>query len=73
MAKIKELHDLKVELSQLEVAKIWVVRKSIARVLTVINQMQKENLRKFCKGKKYNFYLAVLPLKPCCPREGKGY
>uniref|UniRef100_A0A452FT08 Large ribosomal subunit protein uL29 n=1 Tax=Capra hircus TaxID=9925 RepID=A0A452FT08_CAPHI len=31
----------------------WVVRKSIARVLTVINQTQKENLRKFYKGKKY--------------------
>uniref|UniRef100_A0A3B5LK62 Large ribosomal subunit protein uL29 n=1 Tax=Xiphophorus couchianus TaxID=32473 RepID=A0A3B5LK62_9TELE len=30
-----------------------VVRKSIARVLTVINQTQKENLRKFYKGKKY--------------------
>ncbi|XP_075955727.1 large ribosomal subunit protein uL29-like [Anarhichas minor] len=29
-----------------------VVRKSIARVLTVINQTQ-ENLRKFYKGKKY--------------------
>ncbi|KAJ0067828.1 hypothetical protein NL108_011057, partial [Boleophthalmus pectinirostris] len=26
-----------------------VVRKSIARVLTVINQTQKENLRKFYK------------------------
>ncbi|CAI5793450.1 60S ribosomal protein L35 [Podarcis lilfordi] len=59
---LKELDDLKVELSQLQVAKvkqspnspkIRVVRKSIARVLTVINQTQKENLRKFCKGKKY--------------------
>lgn len=29
------------------------VRKSIARVLTVINQTQKDNLRKFYKGKKY--------------------
>lgn len=29
------------------------VRKSIARVLTVINQTQKENLRKFYQGKKY--------------------
>ena len=29
------------------------VRKSIARVLTVMNQAQKENLRKFFKGKKY--------------------
>ncbi|KAG8524485.1 60S ribosomal protein L35 [Galemys pyrenaicus] len=53
-----------VELSQLRVtkvtggavsklSKIRVVRKSIARVLTVINQTQKENLRKFYKGKKY--------------------
>ena len=29
------------------------VRKSIVRVLIVINQTQKENLRKFYKGKKY--------------------
>ena len=29
------------------------VRKSIARVLTVINQSQKENLRKFYSSKKY--------------------
>uniref|UniRef100_A0A8C8CKP4 Large ribosomal subunit protein uL29 n=1 Tax=Oncorhynchus tshawytscha TaxID=74940 RepID=A0A8C8CKP4_ONCTS len=61
---LKQLDDLKVELSQLRVAKvtggaasklskICVVRKSIARVLTVINQTQKENLRKFYKGKKY--------------------
>uniref|UniRef100_A0A8B9WDN0 Large ribosomal subunit protein uL29 n=1 Tax=Bos mutus grunniens TaxID=30521 RepID=A0A8B9WDN0_BOSMU len=61
---LKHLEDLKVELSQLCVAKVTggaasklskirVVRKSIARVLTVINQTQKENLRKFYKGKKY--------------------
>ncbi|XP_053872096.1 60S ribosomal protein L35-like [Malaclemys terrapin pileata] len=61
---LKQLDDLKVELSQLRVAKVTggaasklskirVVRKSIARVLTVINQTQKENLRKFYKGKKY--------------------
>ncbi|XP_050021004.1 60S ribosomal protein L35-like isoform X3 [Alexandromys fortis] len=61
---LKQLDDLKVELSQLHVAKVTggaasklskirVVRKSIARVLTVINQTQKENLRKFYKGKKY--------------------
>ena len=54
------MDDLKVELSQLRVAKVTggtasklskirVVRKSIARVLTVINQTQKENLRKFYK------------------------
>ncbi|KAL1775135.1 60S ribosomal protein L35, partial [Sigmodon hispidus] len=30
-----------------------VVRKFIARVLTVINQTQNKNLRKFYKGKKY--------------------
>ncbi|XP_030651491.1 60S ribosomal protein L35-like [Nomascus leucogenys] len=69
---LKQLDDLKVELSQLRVAKVtgsvaskrpkirarWltpirVVRKSIARVLTVINQTQKENRGKFHKGKKY--------------------
>ncbi|XP_068929709.1 large ribosomal subunit protein uL29-like [Petaurus breviceps papuanus] len=61
---LKQLDDLKVELSQLRVAKVTggaasklskirVVRKSIAQVLTVINQTQKENLRKFYKGKKY--------------------
>merc|ERR1712240_665594 len=60
----KQLDELKTELSQLRVAKvtggsqpklskIHAVRKSIARVLTVINQTQKENLRKFYKGKKY--------------------
>ncbi|KAL0620606.1 60S ribosomal protein L35 [Plecturocebus cupreus] len=36
-----------------KVSNIRVVRRSIARVLTVINQTQKENLRKFCKGRKY--------------------
>ncbi|XP_032764685.1 60S ribosomal protein L35-like [Rattus rattus] len=61
---LKQLDDLKVEPSQLPVAKVTggamsklskirVVRKSIACVLTVINQTQKENLRKFYKGKKY--------------------
>ena len=29
------------------------VRKSIARVLTVMHQTQKENLRKFYKGKRH--------------------
>uniref|UniRef100_A0A2R9BA27 Large ribosomal subunit protein uL29 n=1 Tax=Pan paniscus TaxID=9597 RepID=A0A2R9BA27_PANPA len=42
---LKQLDDLKVELSQL--------RPQIGRVLTVINQTQKEKLRKFYKGKKY--------------------
>ncbi|KAK2192312.1 hypothetical protein NP493_34g03010 [Ridgeia piscesae] len=60
----KQLGELKTELSQLRVAKvtggvasklskIHIVRKSIARVLTVINQTQKENLRKFYRDKKY--------------------
>ncbi|XP_071065767.1 large ribosomal subunit protein uL29-like [Dasypus novemcinctus] len=59
-----ETDDLKVELSQLKVArvtgsevakvsKIQVVCKSIAQVLTVINQIQKNNPRKFSKGRKY--------------------
>ncbi|XP_038934112.1 large ribosomal subunit protein uL29-like [Rattus norvegicus] len=61
---LKQLDDLKVEPSQFRIAKVTggamsklskirVLRKSIARVLTVINQIQKENLRKFYKGKKY--------------------
>merc|ERR1712113_768035 len=61
---LKQLDDLKNELSQLRVAKVTggaasklskirIVRKSIARVLTVINQTQKENLRKFHHDKKY--------------------
>ncbi|CAO2639239.1 60S ribosomal protein L35, partial [Lemmus lemmus] len=70
---LKQLDDLKVELSQLRIAKVTgsaasklskirVVSKSIARVLTVINQTQKENLRKFYKNKKY---------KPLDPRPKK--
>merc|ERR1711864_1508 len=58
----KQLEDLKTELAQLRVAKVTggaasklskirVVRKSIARVYIVMNQ--KQNLRKFYKGKKY--------------------
>ncbi|XP_014681346.1 PREDICTED: 60S ribosomal protein L35 [Priapulus caudatus] len=61
---LKQLEELKTELSALRVAKVTggaasklskirVVRKSIARCLTVINQTQKENLRKFYKSKKY--------------------
>uniref|UniRef100_A0A4D5R9Z3 Large ribosomal subunit protein uL29 n=1 Tax=Scolopendra viridis TaxID=118503 RepID=A0A4D5R9Z3_SCOVI len=61
---MKQLEELKQELAALRVAKvtggpasklskICVVRKSIARVWTVIHQTQKENLRKFYKGKKY--------------------
>ncbi|XP_064616657.1 large ribosomal subunit protein uL29-like [Liolophura sinensis] len=61
---LKKLDSLKNELATLRVtkvtggqanklSKICTVRKSIARVLTVINQTQKENLRKFYRGKKY--------------------
>ncbi|KAJ8787153.1 hypothetical protein J1605_000496 [Eschrichtius robustus] len=61
---LKQLEDLKVALSQQGVAKVTRgaasklskvrgVSKSIARVLTVINQTRKENLRKLYKGKKY--------------------
>ena len=60
----KQLDDLKTELAQLRVAKVTggaasklskirVIRKSIARVHIVMHQKQKENLRKFYKGKKY--------------------
>ena len=60
----KQLEDLKTELGSLRVAKVTggaasklskirVVRKSIARVYIVMHQKQKENLRKFYKGKKY--------------------
>jgi large subunit ribosomal protein L35e len=59
----KQLEDHKTELGNLRVAKasggaasklskISVVRKSIARVYIVMHQKQKENLRKFYKGKK---------------------
>mmetsp|Transcript_36461 Transcript_36461/g.46795 ORF Transcript_36461/g.46795 Transcript_36461/m.46795 type:complete len:140 (+) Transcript_36461:67-486(+) len=60
---LKQLDELKGELSQLRVAKVTggaasklakikVVRKSIARVLTVYNQKQKASLReKYGKGK----------------------
>jgi len=61
---LKTLHDLRKELSELhvakvtdgaasKVAKIKGVRKSIARVLTVHNQQQKEGLRKAAAGSKY--------------------
>merc|ERR1719353_1578213 len=59
---MKQLEELKTELAALRVAKVTggaasklskikVVRKSIARVLTVINQTQKAQLRIFYKGK----------------------
>ncbi|GFQ66022.1 60S ribosomal protein L35 [Trichonephila clavata] len=61
---IKQLEELKQELASLRVSKVTggaasklskikVVRKSIARVLTVMNQNRKENLRKLYKNKKY--------------------
>ncbi|KAK4686326.1 large subunit ribosomal protein L35e, partial [Tremellales sp. Uapishka_1] len=59
----EQLNELKTELGSLRVAKIAggsaskvtkinSVRKSIARVLTVINQKQRQNLKEFYKGKK---------------------
>merc|ERR1711924_572344 len=61
---LKQLEDLKTELQQLRVAKVTggaasklakikVVRKSIARVNTVFNQNVKKQLRKEYKDKKY--------------------
>ncbi|KKA16861.1 60S ribosomal protein L35 [Rasamsonia emersonii CBS 393.64] len=61
---IKQLEELKTELNQLRVQKIaggaaskltriHDLRKSIARVLTVINANQRAQLRLFYKGKKY--------------------
>jgi len=61
---LDQLTQLKTELSTLRVAKVTggaaaklskirVTRKNIARVLTVINQTQSQELRKFYSGKKY--------------------
>eukprot|EP01119_Soliformovum_irregulare_P023862 TRINITY_DN8424_c0_g1_i1.p1 TRINITY_DN8424_c0_g1~~TRINITY_DN8424_c0_g1_i1.p1 ORF type:complete len:136 (-),score=48.31 TRINITY_DN8424_c0_g1_i1:126-497(-) len=61
---LKQLDELKKELSQLRVAqvtggaparlaRIRVVRKDIARVLTVVNTTQKEQLRLFYANKKH--------------------
>eukprot|EP00927_Polykrikos_kofoidii_P074948 TRINITY_DN70_c0_g2_i1.p1 TRINITY_DN70_c0_g2~~TRINITY_DN70_c0_g2_i1.p1 ORF type:complete len:124 (+),score=21.02 TRINITY_DN70_c0_g2_i1:55-426(+) len=61
---LKELDEMKSELAQLRVAKvsggaasklakIKIVRKSIARILTVYNQKQKAEARAQYKGKKY--------------------
>merc|ERR1712160_144609 len=60
---LKELDDMKAELATLrmgkvaggaasKLAKIKIVRKSIARILTVYNQKQKAEARKQYKGKK---------------------
>lgn len=61
---LKQLDELKQELANLRVAKVTggtasklskirVFRKNIARVLTVYNQNQKENLRKLYANKKH--------------------
>ena len=61
---LQQLHDFKTELASLRVAKVTggaaaklmkirATRKNIARVLTVINQTQAQELRKFYKGKKH--------------------
>merc|ERR1712142_989441 len=61
---LHQLNELKTELQQLHVAKVTggapsklskikVVRKSIARVMTVISHPQRENLQKFHAAKKY--------------------
>ncbi|KAK6622619.1 60S ribosomal protein L35 [Polyplax serrata] len=61
---LKQLEELKTELTSLRVAKVTggaasklskirVVRKAIARVYIVMHQKQKENLRKFYKNKKF--------------------
>jgi len=61
---LKQLEELKQELANLRVAKVTggtasklskirVFRKNIARVLTVVNQTQKENLRRVYRGKPY--------------------
>ncbi|XP_018327752.1 60S ribosomal protein L35 [Agrilus planipennis] len=60
----KQLDELKTELTSLRVAKVTggapsklskirVVRKAIARVYIVMNEKQKENLRKLYKNKKF--------------------
>eukprot|EP00992_Anisonema_acinus_P000639 TRINITY_DN10231_c0_g1_i1.p2 TRINITY_DN10231_c0_g1~~TRINITY_DN10231_c0_g1_i1.p2 ORF type:complete len:123 (+),score=28.46 TRINITY_DN10231_c0_g1_i1:50-418(+) len=61
---LKQLEDLKKELAQLRVAKetagaasklckIKMVRRGVARVLTVLNQKEKQALRKLYKNKKW--------------------
>merc|ERR1712002_294568 len=61
---MNQLNELKTESQQLHVAKVTggapsklskikVVRKSIARVMTVISHSQRDNLRKFHAAKKY--------------------
>lgn len=61
---LKQLNDFKKELSQLRVVQqvsgaatklgqIGRVRKNIARILTVLNQNERENLRKYYSDKKW--------------------
>ncbi|KAK0096679.1 hypothetical protein PV326_004758 [Microctonus aethiopoides] len=61
---LKQLEELKTELTNLRVAKVTggaasklskirVVRKAIARVYIIMHQKQKENLRLLYKNKKY--------------------
>ena len=61
---LKQLSEFKKELSQLRVAqqvsgnaaklgKIHVMRKNVARILTVLNQNERENLRKYYQDKKW--------------------
>ena len=65
---LKHLDHLKVELSQVHIAQVtggiwsklpetWAVCQSVTLVLTIINQIQKENLRKF-----------ISP-RICCPKQ----
>ncbi|CAI5758571.1 unnamed protein product [Candida verbasci] len=50
----KELANLKVQkIQRPSLPKIHTVRKNIARVLTVINLQQRDNVRAFYKGKKF--------------------
>ena len=75
---LKQLDELKQELANLRVAKVTggtasklskirVFRKNIARVLTVINQTQKDNLRKLYRGKKWK----PLDLRPKLTRAAR--
>ncbi|XP_055970036.1 60S ribosomal protein L35-like [Sorex fumeus] len=77
---LKQVDDLRVALFQLCVTKVRggsflrsprVVHKSIAYVLAVINQTQKENLRKFYKGKKYKT-LDLWPKKTPWTQQARG-
>lgn len=75
----KQLEELKNELSQLRVAKVTggaasklakikVVRKDVAVVNTVINQLQRENIRKHYEGKKYlplDLRVKKVSMNPC--------